>query len=122
VPSSVGTVDVGGVVDDIALGGNHTCVRMGTDVKCWGTGGSGQNGYASTENLGDDELPASYGPINLGFNVTELGSSTISHHHCALSGTTLRCWGQNSNGQLGYGNTNNIGDDEVPASAGNVSY
>jgi cysteine-rich repeat protein len=122
VPTSVGLVDVGGWVDDIAVGYQNTCVRMGTDIKCWGYGMEGQNGYVSTEYLGDDELPSSYGPINLGINVTHLVRSANARYHCTMSGTTLRCWGYNPFGSLGYGNTNNIGDDETPASAGNVSY
>lgn len=32
----------------------------------------------------------------------------------------LRCWGENNQGQLGYGHTKNIGDDETPASVGDV--
>src|SRR5690606_26829749 len=44
-----------------------------------------------------------------------------SYHTCAVvSDGRVRCWGQGSWGKLGYGNTNNIGDDEEPASAGDV--
>ena len=32
----------------------------------------------------------------------------------------MRCWGNNFAGNLGYGNGNHIGDDETPASAGDV--
>ena len=32
----------------------------------------------------------------------------------------IRCWGVGMYGALGYGNTENIGDDEPPASAGDV--
>ena len=41
---------------------------------------------------------------------------------CALlEGGALRCWGLNTSGKLGYGHTMNIGDDETPASAGDVN-
>lgn len=42
-------------------------------------------------------------------------------HACALfHDGRLRCWGSNNNGKLGYGNLDSIGDDETPASAGDV--
>jgi alpha-tubulin suppressor-like RCC1 family protein len=37
-----------------------------------------------------------------------------------MEGGTLRCWGDGEDGQLGYGNTDNVGDDEVPADVGDV--
>lgn len=44
-------------------------------------------------------------------------------HVCALlADSALRCWGYNGSGSLGYGNTIDIGDDEPPASAGDVPY
>ncbi len=47
---------------------------------------------------------------------------SLSRHSCAVLGTgSLRCWGENDNGELGYGNTNDIGDTELPSTAGPVS-
>lgn len=43
-------------------------------------------------------------------------------HVCVLlRDGRVRCWGSNVYGQLGYGHTDAIGDDELPASAGDVS-
>ena len=40
---------------------------------------------------------------------------------CALLDTgNVRCWGQNYQNQRGYGNNEDIGDDELPSSAGDV--
>jgi cysteine-rich repeat protein len=122
VPSSVGPVDVGGSVDELFTGVWSTCVRMGADVKCWGQGNQGKTGYATEQNLGDDEVPASYGFVDLGFAVTGTSGSTLGYHVCVLSGPQLRCWGYGGYGELGHGNTLDIGDDETPASVGNVPY
>lgn len=42
-------------------------------------------------------------------------------HACALFELgRVKCWGDGSRGQLGYGNTDDIGDDETPADVGFV--
>ena len=40
---------------------------------------------------------------------------------CATRHGRLRCWGGNGTGQLGYGDTNTIGDGEYPYEAGDVN-
>jgi len=37
-----------------------------------------------------------------------------------LETNEMLCWGENYDGQLGYGHPDNIGDDESPVSAGPV--
>ena len=128
-PASAGDVDVGGAVKQIAVGVNTSCALLETGaVRCWGLGGevvgggagNGQLGYGNTNNIGDDETPASAGDVDVGGAVQQIASGSI--HNCALLTTgTARCWGDNNFGALGYGNANNIGDDETPASAGDVS-
>jgi alpha-tubulin suppressor-like RCC1 family protein len=119
-PAVVGDVDVGGVVVEIALGSDHTCVRMETGaVRCWGWGNSGALGYANTDSIGDDETPASAGDVNVGGRVAALSAG--GDITCVrLETNKIRCWGSGTFGGLGYGNTNTIGDDESPASAGDV--
>lgn len=39
---------------------------------------------------------------------------------CALKDGKLKCWGSGFNGRLGYGNHENVGDDETPADVGDV--
>ncbi len=53
---------------------------------------------------------------------TEILAVDASYRNtCVLvEGGRVRCWGFNLQGQLGYGNTENIGDDEPPAEVGDV--
>ena len=43
-----------------------------------------------------------------------------SHTDARLENGSLRCWGADGSGQLGYGNTDSIGDTELPFTAGDV--
>jgi alpha-tubulin suppressor-like RCC1 family protein len=105
----------------LAGGGFHNCAIMnGGGVKCWGRNHFGQLGYGDTNNRGDTQSPSAYGTIDLGGKAVQLSAGL--YHTCALlDDGNVRCWGLNNNGQLGYGHLDNIGDDESPASAGNVS-
>jgi alpha-tubulin suppressor-like RCC1 family protein len=123
-PGSLGVdVNLGGITaTQIAAGGSHTCALMITGaVRCWGRGASGQLGYGNTNNIGDNETPASAGNVNVGGPVSQIAAGDA--HTCALLTATggVRCWGDGASGRLGYANTNNIGDNETPLSAGSVS-
>ena len=121
-PASAGDVNVGGTVVQLAAGGQHTCALMNTGaVRCWGYGFYGQLGYGNTTNVGDSMDPASAGDVNVGGPVVQLAAG--DRHTCALLYTgAIRCWGYGASGRLGYGNTDSIGDNEDPASAGDVPY
>jgi hypothetical protein len=120
-PASAGDVNVGGVVVQVAAGEDHTCARLSTGaVRCWGNNGTGQLGYGNTATIGDNEAPASAGDVNVGGAVAQLALG--GEHVCALlTDGAVRCWGNNGTGQLGYGNISNVGDNETPASVGDVS-
>jgi alpha-tubulin suppressor-like RCC1 family protein len=98
-----------GVVQQIALGGFHTCaLRNDGRVLCWGLNTSGQLGVntnlgASTANT----VPALVDNSALGF-VRQLALG--SDHSCALrdDGRVL-CWGSTLRGKLG--NSNNAATD-----------
>ena len=47
-------------------------------------------------------------------------TTTGRYHSCAINDGQVRCWGYGGSGQLGYGNTQTIGDNEVPKAAGPV--
>ena len=82
----------------IAAGNNHSCaLTTAGAVHCWGSNGNGQ--------LGDGSATQRTAPVA----VTGLGSGVAaiaagSNHSCALTtGGAVRCWGNNSVGQLGDG-------------------
>ena len=94
----VDVAGLGGTATSIVLGESHTCARFNTgNVKCWGLNGSGQ--------LGDNT------PLHraLAFDVQGLASgiSAIAaggYHSCArTSGGGVKCWGANTQAQLGDG-------------------
>ena len=96
----------------LAAGGDHTCAVLAAGaVRCWGYGGSGQLGYGNTNTVGDDETPASAGPVDLGAGRTATAIAAGQFHTCAiLDDHTVRCWGYGGNGRLGYRDTSNVGD------------
>ncbi|HLT35616.1 MAG TPA: DUF4215 domain-containing protein, partial [Enhygromyxa sp.] len=119
-PASLGWIDIGGPAIDIAAGGNHNCALLEDhSVVCWGYNLHGQLGYGHTNNIGDDELPSSVGVIELDGEAADLGLG--GSHSCALMvGGGVRCWGQGSAGQLGYGNQEKIGDNDIAGAGGDV--
>lgn len=105
----------------VAAGNAHTCALLEDgQVSCWGYDAYGQLGYGNTNNIGDDETPAQ-NPVNGGLVPLPGGRTATSiavmwRHTCAvLNDGQVACWGLGDFGQLGYGNTNDIGDDETPA-------
>ncbi|WP_181234609.1 RCC1 domain-containing protein [Enhygromyxa salina] len=114
-PTAVGPVDVGGAVLDISTGEDHTCaVLEGGDVRCWGDSSNGQLGYGNTDNVGYSQHPSAVPTVDLG-GAAITSVVTGYAHTCALVvDGSVRCWGDNSQGQLGLGNTENVGDDELP--------
>lgn len=119
-PAEAGDVPVGGKVKAIAAGAEHTCavLRSGT-VRCWGSGLDGRLGYADTVQVGSGSTPAEVGDVPLGGRASAITSG--AQHTCAvLMSREIRCWGYGFAGRLGYGNSDSIGDDETPASAGSV--
>jgi len=112
--TSFGYVTVGGPATRIAAGGDHTCaILKGGALRCWGRNDFGQLGHGNTENIGDNETVDSAGNVDLGPGVTVKDLALGGFHTCALLTTgAVRCWGRNDFGQLGYGNTEALGDNE----------
>ena len=118
-------IDIGATVQAIGSGDNHSCILGSAgQVRCWGRvttpavlGYPGYAGQAESARYAPDNL----GDVEVGEPVEELAVGNT--HTCALlSNARIRCWGYNRGGLLGYGHTNDIGDDEPPAAAGDVPY
>ena len=97
--------------------GNHSCVILNDgNIKCWGLNSEGQLGVNNTTNYGTTALSiANLTPVNLGDNVVKVTSA--GNHTCAiLLNESLKCWGGNNFGQLGYGDTTARGSASNPMS------
>ena len=111
-------------VTQLVAGADHTCALLSdSTVKCWGGNEHGQLGLGNMNTIGDDELPSSVGPVSVtttpGVTLVQLAAG--SHVTCAvLSDGTAKCWGENFQGELGYGILEHIGDDELPSSVGPI--
>ncbi len=120
-PWEAGDVQLPVGVSAIRSGGSHVCARTENpgDVICWGSGTRGALGTGNQIDVGDDELPSMLSPISLGADTSLL--STGNSHSCILdTAGRVRCWGAAFQGQLGYGNEEDIGDNELPEVAGTV--
>jgi hypothetical protein len=128
-PSAAGDVDIGGTAVRVGAGGDFTCALLDSgELRCWGASTHGQLGYGNILTIGDDESPASAGDVPFGGSglyVAVCPNSNVSYGHtCVYRGpNSVRCWGTAQYyGQLGYGNTAKIGDNELPSSVGDVPY
>lgn len=119
-PASAGDVNVGGPVRAISAGDGFSCALLESGaLRCWGSAFKGKLGYGTERIIGDDEAPASAGDVPIGGKVSQV-SAGFQHACALLESGAVRCWGDGSFGQLGYGNTDAIGIDDTPAQAGDV--
>ncbi len=101
-----------GAVSQVATN-RHTCAVLANGtVKCWGKNEFGELGYGDKRargGLAGEVLGLSAVDIGAGRKAQQVGVG--AHHSCALlDNGSVKCWGNNTWGQLGYGNTTNLGD------------
>lgn len=107
-------VALGGRAKSIYAGPMTSCALREDDaVLCWGQNFFGELGYGGNPVIGDDEQPLDVGPAPLGSGVLEL---TLGQNRTCARYTdgSLKCWGANFFGELGYGNTLPLPFDATP--------
>jgi alpha-tubulin suppressor-like RCC1 family protein len=104
----------------VTAGAAHSCALLNSNqVKCWGNNNYGQLGLGDMNPRGDgiglmgNSLPAvdlGTNPVTLlPYGAKEIGA--LGYQTCArLDNDDLKCWGNNSHGQLGQGDLNHRGD------------
>ena len=100
-------------VKQIVAGNLHTCVLLSNGgIKCWGNNFFGNLGNGSSTDVADPSGMGRQMPwvfLGTGRYATQLVLGAF--HTCALlDDGTMKCWGSNDAGQLGTGNTSDLGD------------
>ncbi len=122
-PSSISQISLTDGMEtasQIAAGRYHACAMMSNnDLRCWGRGYYGNLGTGRSETIGDDELPSDIDPIQLSTTETPQSIHLGLLHTCILfNNKKSSCFGYNAYGNLGLGNTTNIGVDESADAGG----
>ena len=85
----------------------HSCVTWYHQTTCWGEGDDGRLGLGSNTTY---PLPPSHA-VSLNADFIPIATIGGYKHSCALSDDgRVACWGLNTFGTLGIGNTETVGD------------
>jgi alpha-tubulin suppressor-like RCC1 family protein len=108
----------------IAAGSDHACAILDNgSVKCWGANGGGQLGIGNTDPQGDSltELGDNLHAVSLGVGRTAVSLVAGRAHTCAkLDNGAVKCWGDNTFGQLGNGEVSGRGASTTPDMGDNL--
>ena len=112
---ALGPIDLAGDLNvfAVAAGGAHTCAASLDGVRCWGYNGDGELGLGDSQNRGGHpgDMGSALPFVDLGQNFLPTAIAAGFRFTCAVSTYgTLKCWGDNTWGQLGLGDGENRGD------------
>ncbi len=119
-PASAGPLvtaaDLGGSAPAaVSAGDRSTCaINEIGDVYCWG------NGEVATNSTGVNAVVLNPAKVDLGGRTARAIDLGFSHACVIFEGGGVGCWGEGDGGRLGYGDTDDVGDDEPPLSKGLV--
>jgi alpha-tubulin suppressor-like RCC1 family protein len=107
--SNLKPLALGGPTAALQVGWQHVCALLTSGVmKCWGLGGAGQLGGRSSS-FGDQATETAPPEVQLGPGLMVRELTLGQSHTCALTDAGLKCWGLNTNGQLGQDHANDLG-------------
>ena len=104
----------GRTVVDADASSHHSCAVLDDgSLRCWGCGPFGQLGQGYLDSCPPGSLGVeNVAPVMLGTGRTAVAVATGGEHTCAvLDDGSVKCWGFNAHGQLGYGDRTLRGDD-----------
>jgi alpha-tubulin suppressor-like RCC1 family protein len=101
--ANAATLDLGGKAKSIASGDAHACALLEDgNVKCWGQNTDGQLGHDGLAQGVATPLSADLAPVGVGAKVLAIAAGGATT--CVIvEGGLVKCWGRNTNGQLGIG-------------------
>lgn len=117
--TTAGELELAGTIVDLAAGFGYSCaVLEDGSARCWGTAQGGRLGYGNR----DDVLSAKDAPpVPVGGPVRDIETGPTGVTCALLQSATVRCWGQNVQGVLGYGTATDVGSTNTPADVGDVA-
>ena len=123
-PSAASPIVLPGPAVSVGIGYFHACAVLADGgVTCWGSNNSGQLGTGNVNPIGYGNGSANMPPPVLRFESPVKQVALGVGHTCALLASgTIRCWGHAQFGELGLGNTNQVGDDEAVSSVPALSF
>ena len=121
---SLAPVEVLGITNATAVASNsgHSCaLREDGTISCWGNNGSGQLGNRQSRDDGSDSHSSV--PVEVADIADATAVTAGQDHSCALhEDGTVSCWGNNYDGQLGNGQSQDYENRSVENRYGTYSW